>query len=209
MEIYTYGEDGLTLWALQTKLDEILEKLSDDSSPSECKLFFRPSFGRAGGQKSSQFGEFDFIVLAKDCLYLGESKWDRSSEIIGTNIVLRDAQLLRHKLFAFYVHRWAFGSYSKWDDFVKAESPWVDMKGNKKPLAPTGSLLQKNLQKVMEIIKSHFSQKPLILNVLLYLHSDHQISNEVYNNFRIVLLGYPIGNLGNYISIRFEINLFR
>ena len=63
MEILGYGEDALTLWALKNKLPLILSALNDSSSLSQCKAFFRPSFGRRGGPSSAQFGEFDFILL--------------------------------------------------------------------------------------------------------------------------------------------------
>jgi hypothetical protein len=59
--MYGYGEDALTLWALTNKLPTILEKLRDNSAPSECEVLFRPSFGRRGGEINAQFGEFDFI----------------------------------------------------------------------------------------------------------------------------------------------------
>ena len=216
MEIYAYGEDGLTLWALQTKLDEILKKLGDNSHPSDCKLFFRPSFGRRGGQKSAQFGEFDFIILARDCLYIGESKWDGYSDARKTSIELRKEQLLRHQLFGFYVKH-AFGPYfSKWDEpdwnkFVKEKSPWVekvDKEEVRKPIAPTKSLLRKNLQEIMRIIKGHFIEQPHIRNVLLYLYSDDKADDEipkvVNGDFILVPLKYHVGDLGNYISIKFE-----
>ena len=58
MEIFTYGEDALTLWALKNKFLEILKKYEDNTPVSQCKIFYRPSFGRRGGSKSSQFGEF-------------------------------------------------------------------------------------------------------------------------------------------------------
>ena len=74
MQILGYGEDALTLWAMKNKLDVILEALNDSSDPSTCQVFFRPSFGRSGGDKSPQFGEFDFIILSQNGLYLGESK---------------------------------------------------------------------------------------------------------------------------------------
>ncbi len=63
MQILGYGEDALTLWALQNKLMEILKFLDDSSDQPECKIFFRPSFGRRGGAGSSQFGEFDLRLL--------------------------------------------------------------------------------------------------------------------------------------------------
>ena len=69
MNILGYGEDALTLWALQNILPFILEMLHDSSVPSQCDVFFRPSFGRRGGKRSSQFGEFDFIILSEDRLY--------------------------------------------------------------------------------------------------------------------------------------------
>jgi hypothetical protein len=80
MLVYTYGEDALTLWAIQNRLGELLRKLRDVSDPASCEVFFRPSFGRRGAAHSSQFGEFDFIILANRHLYLGESKWDESTE---------------------------------------------------------------------------------------------------------------------------------
>ena len=112
MQILGCGEDALTLWAIKNKLDVILEAVEDSSDPSMCQVFFRPSFGRKGGDSSPQFGEFDFIILSKDRLYLGESKWIRSSEKLqGGVLELREEQKRRHEVFQFYVKQWAFGSY--------------------------------------------------------------------------------------------------
>ena len=79
MELLGYGEDGLTLWAIKNRLDTILDKLKDDSDPNNCLVYYRPSFGRRGGLKSAQFGEFDFILLSEHGIYLVESKWDKLS----------------------------------------------------------------------------------------------------------------------------------
>jgi len=46
-EILAYGEDALSYWALKERLSEILKKLDDSSNPSDCLIFFRPSFGRS------------------------------------------------------------------------------------------------------------------------------------------------------------------
>jgi hypothetical protein len=122
MEILAYGEDALTLWALKNKLEYILQELGDSPNSSKRLAFFRPSFGRRGGKNSSQFGEFDFILLTANYIYLGESKWDNSSEkIIDGKLELRDEQLLRHKLFKFYIDEWAFGPYkdNQWQIFVE------------------------------------------------------------------------------------------
>jgi len=124
MQILTYGEDALTLWALQNKLPFILQALNDSSAPSQCKGFFRPSFGRSGGVTSSQFGEFDFILLAEHCIYLGESKWDKSSErIVDSVLTLRGEQLLRHEIFMFYIEEWAFGNCINWHEFMTSAQP--------------------------------------------------------------------------------------
>ena len=40
MQILGYGEDALTLWALQNKLKQILEFLDDPSDQPGCKIFF-------------------------------------------------------------------------------------------------------------------------------------------------------------------------
>jgi hypothetical protein len=208
MKLYGYGEDALTLWALKVKLSEILEPFGDYSPTSDCKIFFRPSFGRRGGKMSSQFGEFDFLILARKCLYLGESKWDQSSELIDHDriIELRPEQLRRHELFDFYIQEWAFGQYSGWGEFVQTASPQA-LEKFEKPLAPTDSLLAKNLRTLMDIIRSHFSpHKPQIHNVLLYLYGSSEekpIPKEVKGGFgfQVVPIKYPVSDTGNYISI--------
>jgi hypothetical protein len=110
MEIIGYGEDALTLWAIKNKLHAILQELNDNSDVSRCKVFFRPSFGRRGGEKSAQFGEFDFIILSKERIYLGESKWDGSSENKNGILELRDEQKFRHEVMKFYICQWCFSS---------------------------------------------------------------------------------------------------
>ena len=126
MEILAYGEDALTLWALKSNLGYILQELDDSSNHLQCLAFFRPSFGRRGGKNSSQFAEFDFILLTANYIYLGESKWNNSSEkVVGGKLELRDEQLLRHKLFEFYIREWAFGTYkgTEWQKFVNEAKP--------------------------------------------------------------------------------------
>lgn len=171
MEIRGYGEDALTLWALKNKLPEILKELDDKSSLLECKALFRPSFGRRGGENSAQFGEFDFILMSKDQLYLGESKWHRSSENIANGfLALREEQLLRHKIFRFYVEEWAFGYYTSWPEFEKTARIRFQTLGINKPIAPAESLLMENLKTVLNVVKQHFEKPPSIKNVLLYLY---------------------------------------
>ena len=205
MHILGYGEDALTLWALKNRLDVILRALEDASPTKSCKVFFRPSFGRRGGSRSSQFGEFDFLLLARDCLYLGESKWTGSSEKVKRgNLELSPVQLLRHRLFRFYVEQWAFGGYSSWNQFRRQARSKLRERGIAKPLAPTGSLLAQNLQFVLGVITEHYrSSLPEITNVLLYLHRGEldEIPRTAGAGFIVVPLDYSEAAKGNYVVL--------
>lgn len=204
MKIFGYGEDALTLWALENRLSSLLEQVEDTSPPEQCKVFFRPSFGRRGGENSSQFGEFDFILLSSRLIYLGESKWHRSSEKIQNNILaLREEQLLRHEIFRFYVQEWAFGNSTDWAAF--AETAWINLgQKGKKPIAPAGSLLAANLQTVLEIIRQHFSMQPPVLNMLLYLHNGtgQELPQHVTDaDFKVVNIDYSTDCCENFIRL--------
>ncbi len=205
MEIFAYGEDALTLWALKKKLGHILQELDDLSDLSLCQAFFRPSFGRRGGKNSSQFGEFDFILLTANHIYLGESKWDNSSEkIINGKLELRDEQLLRHKLFEFYIVEWFSGDYSNWQDFRNVAEMKMRQRKIAKPFVPVNSILAKNLQNTLELIKNHYTSLPAIKNVLLYFHenlSDEQLPQKAGDNFEVVHIDYSKELIGNYIHL--------
>ena len=95
----SYGEDALTYWALTKKLDLILEQLNDESNTEDCILFYRPSFGRRGGNKRAEFGEFDSILATPKTVFLIESKWGGSSELKNGTIALRFEQIERHEIF--------------------------------------------------------------------------------------------------------------
>ncbi|MCP4543147.1 MAG: hypothetical protein GY832_39035 [Chloroflexi bacterium] len=205
MQLYSYGEDALTLWALQNRLDTILQTAGDTSSTKSCQVFFRPSFGRSGGDTSSQFGEFDFIILTNTCLYLGESKWTRASKKFDQAILkLPPKQLLRHQIFKFYVKHWAFGNYGTWDEFKKARTELQNL-GIEKPLAPTNSLLAENLQTVLGIIKKHYSSLPQMQNVLLYLHNgmaDESLPQKASEDFIVITIDYSKAAIANFIRLQ-------
>jgi hypothetical protein len=205
MKILGYGEDALTLWVLKNRLSVLLEKLNDSSSLSQCKVFFRPSFGRSGGDNSAQFGEFDFILLSKDQLYLGESKWHRSSENITNGILeLRKEQLSRHSIFKLYVKEWAFGNYASWDEFEKTAKISIDSWESCKPIAPNNSLLACNLITILNIIRHHFETLPSIKNVLLYLHDcpDAQIHPKSAGlDFEFVTIDCSEGAVDNFVVL--------
>ncbi|MBU2565241.1 MAG: hypothetical protein L6265_09655 [Thermoplasmatales archaeon] len=203
MEILAYGEDALTLWALKNRLEKILKKLGDSIPVSQCKIFYRPSFGRKGGENSSQFGEFDFIVLSKNRLYLGESKWDGSSELKKGHLELRDEQKLRHTLFKCYVECWFRDEYSNWDDFIEKAKVYFEKNNIQKPIAPINSSLALNLQTILKIIRKHYRTLPEIRNVLLYLHkaSASDLPKKVNENFDLVLIDYSKDTLNNLVRI--------
>lgn len=206
MDILAYGEDALTLWAITKKLPTILQALDDQTDPSQCQVIFRPSFGRSGGQNSSQFGEFDFILLAKEHLYLGESKWQRSSEkILDGVLTLREEQQLRHGLFTFYVQEWAFGPYASWSEFEAKGSAILGSMGIVKPIAPVSSLLAANLQTILGVVQKHYLQMPVVQNVLLYFHhgpgADGRPATSC-KDFKVIPLDYAEAAMANFIQLQ-------
>ena len=209
LEILAYGEDALTLWALKHKLEYILRELDNSPNPLLCQAFFRPSFGRRGGKNSSQFGEFDFILLTENCIYLGESKWENSSEkIVDGKIELREEQLLRHKLFKFYITEWAFGSYenNEWKQFSSDAKSKLIQEDIEKPIATENSLLAENLQTTLKLIKEYYKNtgQPEIKNVLLYFHrnlDNEQLPQKAGKDFDVVLIDYSEELTGNYIKL--------
>jgi len=207
MKILAYGEDALTLWALKNKLSSILNDLHDSSDATECQAIFRPSFGRSGGPESSQFGEFDFIILSKHHIYLGESKWDRSSERVQEGILtLRPEQQLRHDMFKFYIAEWAFGRYTDedWGVFEAEAKPKLQMLKIEKPIAPDGSLLASNLKTVLRVIRSHYPSRPEVKNILLYLYSGsrkRQLFQRAGQDFDVVEVDYSDHAFDYFIKI--------
>jgi hypothetical protein len=190
LEIIGYGEDGLTLWAIERKLGHILKQLKDPSDLNECRTFYRPSFGRRGGPGSSQFGEFDFFLLSRDHLYLGESKWKQSSEEIAEGVItLRGEQVVRNLVFRAYVEEWFDkGDWAGVPSKLKMLTPPID----KKVPSPK-SLLAGNLKSILMIIKTHFGNKtPIIHDVLLYFFHSKEMQKRPIPNKVQVLKGNKI-----------------
>ena len=192
-------------------MGEILSELNDPSSQGECSAFFRPSFGRRGGNKSSEFGEFDFILLSKECVYLGESKWHRSSEqITGGQIELRKEQLTRHKIFHFYLEKWFSGNYPDWESFSSDMSTEFGArfgdKDTNKPVAPVGSLLAENIECILRQIRDSYSGPDLkIRDLLLYFHlgdPPDRLPTQGNGEFAVVCLDYSEDTLGNLIRLQ-------
>jgi len=204
MKVYAYGEDALTLWAIKNRLSEILGKLGDETKVDECKIFFRPSFGR-GGKGTSNFGEFDFIILSDDKLYLGESKWDGAKKAKAkVHIKFKQQQLRRHEIFKWYIEKikeikeilkeecWSTFKEKYKDDFSKCFGPKEIPDLDKKGLKP---LLVENLITVLKLI----AKKPdKIVDVLLYFYNGKnledgcKVTND--NSFECVSVDYNNDN---------------
>ncbi len=218
MKVYAYGEDALTLWAIKNRLSEILGKLGDETKVDECKIFFRPSFGR-GGKGTSNFGEFDFILLTGKAIYLGESKWDGSSEKLKDGLLeLRPEQLFRHNVFKWYINNWTFAcpQLTDWKDLIQASKnrepkfPKLEPNGNEqedKTVPSEDKLLASNIKTVSDIISKHFgSSKPAVINVLLYLHNGEGLKEDSGpNDFKVVNINYTDALKDNLIEIELQV----
>ena len=200
--IFGYGEDALTLWALKNKLAVILNAFNDPSNPEDCVVFYRPSFGRSGGNLSAQFGEFDAIVASKQAIYLVESKWDNNSRFDKKEVVLRSEQVLRHQLLKWYINNWDLTySAENWDKIREKQGSI-----SYKVIPPKTSLLAKNLQFILTNLIGNLSSgdKVIVVNVLLffYNHACSKPPAQVNGDFKIVPIEYGEENKNNFISLK-------
>ena len=201
--ILAYGEDSLTLWAIQNKLGDILKTLHDDSEPGNCLVFYRPSFGRRGDLGC--FGEFDFILLTDDSVYLGESKWDRlTGHVAPSEFSLKSVQIDRHQLMKFYIEERAYGENIGWNDFVELGRERLIQMGIVKPIAPADSDLRVNIEQVLGVIRQRYKESPTISNVLLFLHRGvpaDRIPTQASGNFEVVPIDCTAELNGRFIPI--------
>jgi hypothetical protein len=207
-EILGYGEDALTYWALKERLSEILKKLDDSSNPSDCLVFFRPSFGRRGGGGRAEFGEFDAILASSENVYLIESKWDKS--LRGKGIALGEGQIRRHEILAWYLRNWDAQRYSNnWAGFENEfQSNFARVFQDRK-IAPAGSRLAKDLEFVLNRLQEHRKRlscayrKPR--NVLLYFYGNKSRKTEEVvakdPNFEVVNISYSEYTSGNFVPL--------
>lgn len=194
--IFGYGEDALTLWVLTSNLREFLNRLDDSSDPEQCKIFYRPSFGRRGGNKSAEFGEFDAIVSNPKSIYLIESKWDGSPELDRGKLVLRKEQIERHKVLRYYIESWTNSACESWKDYYAANKDKFESKFSGKPCSPVGSRLSENLQFVL---RTTCDSQKTVKDILLYIcQSDSSQPKSVKpENFKLVVFEYnSLNNCG-------------
>ena len=191
MKLFGYGEDALTLWALTTKCQNVLLALGDNSHLDKCTLIYRPSFGRKGGPKNAQFGEFDFILNTPNTLYLGESKWDKSPELKERPIRLRDEQAERHKVFAVYYRTWISRPQWSVSDFFDSSRAQFLMEHLHKPTPRPITILARNLISILKICAHVTNGTDSIRNVLLITDSSGNLRlspADVPNDFALVYI---------------------
>jgi hypothetical protein len=211
MELIAYGEDSLTLWALQNKLKCILKPFEENIQESDCKIFYRPSFGR-GGRSQSNFGEFDFLIVSNKAVYLGESKWDN----FGYNSLpyLKEEQKRRHKIFNCYIEAYfentcLEGYYPPTYLFEQVENKFekYDIKNQTTP--GEDCILSENIISVLQIIDNHIfienriKNLPIVQNVLLYFYNgiNNRPTQEENDCFKIIPINYSGELEGNFIKI--------
>lgn len=203
MDILAYGEDALTLWALEEKLPDVLNSLDDPTDLDSCQAFYRPSFGRRGDLGG--FGEFDFILLTDVSVYLGESKWDRLTGRVAPSVFsLKPVQIRRHTLMRFYIKEWAYGDYNDWADFVELGRPKLAQLGINKPIAPADSDLRTNLEQVLGVIRQKYYEIPTVRNVFLLLHrgvKSDKIPARAGGDFKVISIDCSQHLDGNYIRL--------
>ena len=187
--IFGYGEDFLTLLAVTKNLGYILHELGDCSSVDECKVFYRPSFGRRG-----LYGEFDAIVVTTSAAYLIESKWDNLSDLSG-DLKLSKNQLDRHRIIEWIKTRWKGDDWNTFrksmDDEFKSEFPG-------KQLPSSDSILGHNLVTVLKEIGDRRLE-----NVLLYFYRK-QKPKSPQPEFKLILFRYVTGP-SKYIDMDTEL----
>jgi len=202
-KIFGYGEDCLTLWTLKQRIPHILEQFQDKTMPSNCLVFYRPSFGRRSKKNSSIFGEFDALLASSENIYLIESKWDNLTEFKNDKLTLNKEQKLRHQIFSWYLTHWSKRYYKKWESFVKEQQH--DFKFQGKTIAPAYSLLATNLEFILNKLLEHctkFSSNS-IKNVLLFLYNKEKSTppSKTSGRFKLVPLDYSKKIRGNFVTL--------
>ena len=187
----------------------MLEKFKDNTKPSNCLVFYRPSFGRSGGKDSAEFGEFDAIIASKENIYLIESKWDNLSNYKKKRIVLREEQLVRHKVFTWYLTHWSKNYSGKWQEFMENNKDNF-IQGKKLPTVREGKqcILATNLEFILSKVLDHckgFSSRVNIKNVLLFFYNSKVSTppTEVNTDFTLISLDYSKKTKGNFIEIKY------
>jgi hypothetical protein len=204
-KIVGYGEDSLTLWALKERLSVILARFNDGTAPSDCLVFYRPSFGRHSRHSKAVFGEFDAMIVSSKNVYLVESKWDNLDENDKKEIRLERQQELRHEIFSWYLTNWDKKYSGNWDSFVEEQQPNLQRKFGK-TIPRTNRLLARNLELVLKRIREHCTKslsEDNIKNVLLFFHNGEKSKppKKASRPFEIVSIDYSKEIEDNFVTL--------
>jgi len=205
-KILGYGEDAFTLWVLKHRIADILEAFQDQTTPSDCLIFFRPSFGRSGGEGSAEFGEFDAILASSKNVYLIESKWDNFSDFTDEKVTIKSVQKMRHRIFRWYLTRWDPNYSNDWEGFVRDHISDFQKTFRGKKIAPSGSLLATNLQFILTMLQKHcgkLSSERNIKNVLLFFYNRNRSTPpiKISRDFNLVSIDYSQEIVGAFITL--------
>lgn len=193
--IWGYGEDALTLWGLNNHLEKIVVGAGSNLDPKHpCEVFYRPSFGRRGGSKRSEFGEFDFIILAPKTIILGESKWEGSNERKGDMIKLRKEQTLRHKIMRCYLECLP---HEPWSDYKQRVKNRLVLEDIDKNVPDEDKLLANVLKTIFKRVTGYYGlERPQIVNILVYFTCKPNLNLLIDTNgntevFSLIQIPYP------------------
>jgi hypothetical protein len=203
LKILGYGEDALTLWALKQHVSKILGEFQDNTPVSECIAFYRPSFGRHGKKGSAIFGEFDAIIASKQKIYLIESKWDNHNDFSNEEFPLENHQILRHQIFAWYLTHWKKKYLGDWQAFITENQAQFYFLN--KSVAPSGSLLAKNIEYVLTKIQAHcgYSSEKNIKKVFLFFYNPEKSKppSKIAQNFKLIPIEYNVETKDNFVTL--------
>jgi len=203
-KIVGYGEDAFTFWVLKQHTSEILEYFEDATALSNCLIFYRPSFGRHSKKNSSVFGEFDAIISSEENIYLIESKWDNLAEFNNDEFMLREEQILRHKIFSWYLTHWDKKYSNDWQTFINEHQN--DFRFKNKTITPKGSLLATNLEFILNKLLEHcrrFSSEDSVKNVLLFFYNAKKSRSplKINTEFTLVPIDYSEEIIDNFVTL--------
>jgi len=202
--IFGYGEDAFTLWALKHRMSTILKELKDKTAPSDCLIFYRPSFGRHSKESKAVFGEFDAIIVSSENIYLIESKWDNLGEFNKDELILRGEQKLRHQIFSWYLTHWDKKYSNDWKRFIKEQQPDFQKKFKGKTIAPVGKLLVKNLEFILtkSVERCEKISSDNIKNILLFFYNTEKSKKPTkIRDFTLIPIDYSKAIQGNFVAL--------
>ena len=203
-KILGYGEDAFTLWALKQHTSKILKEFQDKTAPSDCLIFYRPSFGRHSKQSKAVFGEFDAIIVSLENIYLIESKWDSLSKFKKDKLTLREEQELRHQIFSWYLMHWSKRCSNDWKRFAKEQQSDFQKKFKGKTIAPAGKLLAKNLEFILtkSVEQCEKISSDNIKNVLLFFYNAEKSKKPTkIEDFTLIPINYSKEIQGNFVAL--------